>query len=1162
MSDQGTLFETPEKSNGNGNGAKRGRISGGAATLEALSSSQTILNPARGNKAAFVGLQQYFSPPEAAELIGRVMSEAHAVLDPQAGDGALLSPFPEECRYGIEIDSDHAKAGSYNAITGDSQGVVPMLRAAGIRFPAIALNPPFGLSWGDPAHSRKAISSTSLSFLWALDLMSPLGQGAMVCGTGRLGREVMALDQAAGIYAVADVEGELFPGVDLECSVAFFVRPQIRRGEGEPLRGSSPLGELPDLAYDIREARNRAAGVVSPMPYNPAGSDLGAAFEGVASEHRRRVAVEEGRRKSRYDLTLSGAKISVGLSAYAKLALAETGKLRSIELLNGHHRGYFALNSRAWRQIEAAEEQGIVTVDPALRGAAEKALQEGERHSTPLFPLRPQMRLGWLSDLDSIRCVKSDAERGFVAGEDYTLSTESKVSSERSEKVVDNKYGEPELRRFVTERRLLEVAVGDYRFDEGPENISYLSQHFDLPDPGDVAQRFPEEVERNRRILSDIESDNGFTLKPFQKDHLSRLLVKRRGMLAMEQGLGKTLLQMALAEATVRLGAKNQVLFVAPQDIIRQWQKESWRFFGRRMEVIRTPAQARDVARRIEAGETGWWITYYEALSLVGRKEESLPTAIADHRADLSRRLADYKLSKGASEDDVSELAGEAATAPTTKDACPRCMTDTRGGWNGEVCGVCGYVHRRIWKKAAYSHLTKAFERGVVLVDEVSEIRGDDSLRSKAIRGLARGPHRYGATGTPVSNFITDSFWGLYFCLGDSSIDFPYGHDDKPSFEADFAVVENMMGEEDDGEGNVKKRKKILPKVTNVSQFWRLTQPSVSRCRKEATGEPLVERIYHPIRVPMGEAQKQDHEFWLSNFEEYFTWKHPDHNLVKEGLVEKFAAALGQLWRLESAATLPREDGPSREWPKAAAELPDLSNYTPASLKVLELAAEHVANGEKVLIGSDLIATGKWMSQRLSEKGIRAVHITEERNGELSTKDPRKRAREVEDFVSGDAAVLCAGVNALKLGHNLDVASTVLLSGLPWSYMVLDQFLARVHRLTSEREVNVYVVIPRGSLAEQKWKLLCDKGDASDLAFDGELQISPEKPTDWSAVLSEMKERGLRADEETLSEADLEAEWEARTPLEPPAPQRPPAPKSPPSEIEEEYRQFFQESLF
>ncbi len=1132
---------------------KHGRIEGGILTDEALASSPGVLRRARGG-SSFTGLQQWFAPPEAARLIACVLEGAEGVLDPTAGAGGLLSCFPEDRRYGIEIDRDHANNAPYHAIAGDAQKVVPMLRAAGMTFPAIALNPPFGLTWQDPAHAKGRINSTALAYLWALDLISLFGQGAMITGTERLAREILPREAGRGVYAIVDVDGPLFDGVDLATSIAFFVKPDNRTID-EVARFSADRAGLPETAGLVVAARGRLARRVSPHALTPR-RDLAKDFAAVGKERRRRIAArnKDSGAATRFDLSLKNGKVSSHPSAYAKLALAKKKQLREVELLNGQHPGYFGQNTRSFRQLEALADEGHVTLDPALREAARKAIEDASRFSTPLFPVPIQMRLGWLTDLDRIRCTSGDPERGYEEGEHYRLSTRSKVVSENSQRIVENKHGDGELRKFVTERKLLEVRIGGCSFDEGAESIEYISGHFDLPDPGCVATRFPEEVARNRRVLGELELEirknheaymkaagnegfEQFSFKSFQTDHLSRLLVKRRGMLAHEQGLGKTLQLMCLAEASAHLGAKDQALFVIPQDLTPQWQAEAEKFFGRAMEVIRTPAQARDVARRVKAGESGWWLTYYEALSVVGRKKEVLPEKPLDPKDALHERLAAYKRKKKGlpPAEGGDPFSGPAAT----KFACPQCRADTQDGWDGEVCSSCGCTMRSVYVKSAYSHLTTAFKKGVKCVDEVSEMRGDDSLRSKAIRAISRGPHNYGATGTPLSNFIADSFWGLWFALGNASTAFPYDYTSgKSKFEMDFCVIENLMGRRKDGEEHLRKRRKVLPQITNVSQFWRLAQPGISRCRKEQTGEPLVERTYHPVRVPMGVQQRKSHGFWLENFAEYFTWKDPQHALVKEGLVEKFAAALGQLWRLETAATLPASDEPSKDWPVARAELAGLSNYTPANLKVLELALEHVEKGEKVLIGSDLIAPGKWIADRLREKGVRSVHITEERSGRLGTKNPRKRASAVEAFAKGDAQVLCAGVGAMKLGHNLDVASTVIVSGLPYSYMALSQFEARVHRLTSTRPVSVYVVIPKGSLAERKWGLLADKGGASDLAYDGELSVQPEKPVDWSRVLKDMVARGIRALGDEIPEDEVEAAWKSVPVLVSPAPTR------------------------
>jgi hypothetical protein len=97
--------------------------------------------------------------------------------------------------------------------------------------------------------------------------------------------------------------------------------------------------------------------------------------------------------------------------------------------------------------------------------------------------------------------------------------------------------------------------------------------------------------------------------------------------------------------------------------------------------------------------------------------------------------------------------------------------------------------------------------------------------------------------------------------------------------------------------------------------------------------------------------------------------------------------------------------------------------------------------------------------------------------------------------------VLCCGVQAVKLGHNLDQVNTVIVHGLPWTHLALKQFVDRAWRLTSRRDVTVWVIVPRveGSqtIAERKWQLVLDKGAASDLALDGQLIDKPEQKVDW-----------------------------------------------------------------
>jgi hypothetical protein len=91
---------------------------------------------------------------------------------------------------------------------------------------------------------------------------------------------------------------------------------------------------------------------------------------------------------------------------------------------------------------------------------------------------------------------------------------------------------------------------------------------------------------------------------------------------------------------------------------------------------------------------------------------------------------------------------GDAPPALHSDEFCPRCRADGHAGWQRGACRRCGYVHKRLRVPTIASLLAAAFRRGVICVGELCQIRGDDSLRSRAVRAL-RARHPLGATGTP-----------------------------------------------------------------------------------------------------------------------------------------------------------------------------------------------------------------------------------------------------------------------------------------------------------------------------------------------------------------------------------------------------------------------------
>lgn len=1104
--------------------AQKGRrLSGAAISEEAVSSSPTVLG--RGAHGQAPGLQQFFSPPEAAELCSAVLGEGFGcpVLDIAAGDGSLLGEWDPELAFGVEIDPDQASAaeGAYTPLIGDLQHLYPLLRASGQRFPRVLANPPWGLRWQLAAlNDGKPASSTLLAYKMALGLLDPEGEGMLITASERMRREVEPDPDGRLIWCVVEVP-DLFDGVKATSAIAFFAGPEARVG-GEALRLEAKRAGLLDLLAEIaaaRESRVSAGAIYAPT------EPIAEAFEAIGAEHERRRKAERSKRPT-YDVRLRGGRIGVALSAFARVALREAEgyqTLRTVESFNNKALSYLGLNLRDWRLIERFASEGVLTLDPALADVAERALAEVERELCPLYEVRPQMRLGFLEELDRIRCTRSDPERGFREGETYPLSTRSQIQSSSEERPYEKRDGTVEARTFVRQRKLLRITIGGQDFDETSESIAYLFEHFEIPDPGHVGERYPEEMARARAILDsfperfgwaekgiawkDLERENG-EVEVWQREDLVRMIVKGSGaMLGWEQGGGKTLGLTALALASIEYwGLAHQALFVVPQDLIPQWRREVAKFFDLSFEVIDSIAKARSVRRALHSGAEGLYITWYELLSLSGSRHEVLaPVEVAVEREGAEGERRRVML--------------------TSKEACPSCKAMEYEGWSGEVCRRCGYAHRSLEVRCAASHLSTAFRRGVICVDELSLIRGADSRRSKAIRAL-RAACRYGGSGTPISNYVNDAFWGLWWTLGNANSRFPYDYHGGPTqFQADFCVVEYLMGRESEGEENQKKRTKVLPEVTNVSVLWRLLSAGLVRRRQEDMGE-MVPRREVPVEVPMGRAQQALHKGWLTRFPDFFTERNPDHPLVCDGAVERFSAVLGELAKLEYASTLPPAD-PDAAWILEADGLA-ASHFTPAMLKTLELALKHVREGEKILIGSDLIETGPWICERLRERGARAVHIVERgRDGKHTTKSPKKRAGEIAAFARGPAQVLCTGVQAMKLGHSLEAASVAIVLGFPWSHEAIDQFIKRVHRLTSTRPVTIYFVYPKGSMGERKQGLLADKGAASDLALDGQLIDIPEEPIDWRKVTREMKAAGASLSaEETIEEATLQALWE------------------------------------
>jgi superfamily II DNA or RNA helicase len=111
-----------------------------------------------------------------------------------------------------------------------------------------------------------------------------------------------------------------------------------------------------------------------------------------------------------------------------------------------------------------------------------------------------------------------------------------------------------------------------------------------------------------------------------------------------------------------------------------------------------------------------------------------------------------------------------------------------------------------------------------------------------------------------------------------------------------------------------------------------------------------------------------------------------------------------------------------------------------------------------------------------------------------------KRQSLVNRFQKRPACQVFLTTNAGSTGLNLQAANTIVNVDLPWNPAVLEQRIARAHRMGQKRPVQVYLLITEGTIEERLLGVLGAKRDLALAALD------PEANVDHVAMASGMDE--------------------------------------------------------
>jgi superfamily II DNA or RNA helicase len=101
-----------------------------------------------------------------------------------------------------------------------------------------------------------------------------------------------------------------------------------------------------------------------------------------------------------------------------------------------------------------------------------------------------------------------------------------------------------------------------------------------------------------------------------------------------------------------------------------------------------------------------------------------------------------------------------------------------------------------------------------------------------------------------------------------------------------------------------------------------------------------------------------------------------------------------------------------------------------------------------------------------------------------------KRQQIVNEFQNNPKCKVFLSTNAGSTGLNLQAADTIVNVDLPWNPAVLEQRIARAHRMGQKRPVNVYILVTEDTLEEQLLTTIGQKKELAMAALDYDSDIS------------------------------------------------------------------------
>lgn len=335
--------------------------------------------------------------------------------------------------------------------------------------------------------------------------------------------------------------------------------------------------------------------------------------------------------------------------------------------------------------------------------------------------------------------------------------------------------------------------------------------------------------------------------------------------------------------------------------------------------------------------------------------------------------------------------------------------------------------------------LIAAWAPDLVIVDEAQRVKNWNTLAARAMKRID-SPYAVVLTGTPLENKLEELI---------SIVQFVDQHRLGPTWKLLF-------------EHQVKDEAGRVTGYTGLDKIGQTLAPILMRRRKSEVLKQLPGRTDQNLMVPMTEMQMQYHR------------ENADvvARIVNRWRKMKFLSDKDQR-RLTCALQIMR---------MACNSTYLLDRETDHGVKADELAAlldELCAQPEaKVVVFSQWTRSHDIVIRRLEARGLGYVSF----HGGIPSE---KRPALVDRFHDDPGCRVFLSTDAGAAGLNLQHASTLVNMDLPWNPALLEQRIARIHRMGQKRPVQIVNFVAKGTIEEGMLSILAFKRSLSAGILDG-----------------------------------------------------------------------------